>query len=142
MVYFDLVSILFGTSIPTSFNILVKMFLHFNNIYSEPRPGQPSVHVVTTTATFITISWSVPSGSVVTSYEVMWQRDTSGECPDEDEGGSTINTDRTTINYNISGLEEDSLYRITVTAVNSITSIVSDTVTVITEEAGERKLSS
>ena len=25
---FDLVSILFGTSIPTSFNILVKMFLH------------------------------------------------------------------------------------------------------------------
>ena len=27
MVYFDLVSILFGT-IPTSFNILVKMFLH------------------------------------------------------------------------------------------------------------------
>ena len=29
MVYFDLVSILFGTSIPTSFSILVKMFLHF-----------------------------------------------------------------------------------------------------------------
>ena len=29
MLHFDLVSILFGTSIPTSFNILVKMFLHF-----------------------------------------------------------------------------------------------------------------
>ena len=29
MVYFDLVSILFATSIPTSFDILVKMFLHF-----------------------------------------------------------------------------------------------------------------
>ena len=28
MLKFDLVSILFGTSIPTSFNILVKMFLH------------------------------------------------------------------------------------------------------------------
>ena len=28
MLHFDLVSILFGTSIPTSFNILVKMFLH------------------------------------------------------------------------------------------------------------------
>ena len=26
MLHFDLVSILFGTSIPTSFNILVKMF--------------------------------------------------------------------------------------------------------------------
>ena len=34
MVYFDLVSILFGTSIPTSFNILVKMFLHLY-IYVE-----------------------------------------------------------------------------------------------------------
>ena len=110
----------------------------YNNIYSEIRPGQPSVHVVTTTATFITISWSVPSGSVVTSYEVMWQRDTSVGCSDEDEGSSTINTDHITTNYNISGLEEGSLYRITVTAVNSITSIVSDTVTVITEETGER----
>ena len=28
MLHFDLVSILFGTSIPTFFNILVKMFLH------------------------------------------------------------------------------------------------------------------
>ena len=28
MLKFDLVSILFGTSVPTSFNILVKMFLH------------------------------------------------------------------------------------------------------------------
>ena len=28
MLHFDLVPILFGTSIPTSFNILVKMFLH------------------------------------------------------------------------------------------------------------------
>ena len=28
MLNFDLVSILFGTSIPTSFNILVKIFLH------------------------------------------------------------------------------------------------------------------
>ena len=30
MLNFDLVSILFSTSIPTSFNILVKMFLHFS----------------------------------------------------------------------------------------------------------------
>ena len=28
MLNFDLLSVLFGTSIPTSFNILVKMFLH------------------------------------------------------------------------------------------------------------------
>ena len=35
MLHFDLVSILFGTSIPTSFNILVKMFLHFIIINSS-----------------------------------------------------------------------------------------------------------
>ena len=74
----------------------------------------------------------------MTSYEVMWKRDTSVGCTDEDEGSNTINTDRITINYSISGLEEDSVYRITVTAANSTTSIVSETVTVITEEAGER----
>ena len=34
MLNFDLVSILSGTSIPTSFNILVKMFLHLYHIYS------------------------------------------------------------------------------------------------------------
>ena len=98
----------------------------------------PSVTVVTTTATIITLSWSVPSGSVVSSYEVMWQRDTSVGCSDEDEGSRTINTNVTSTTYSISRLEEDSLYRITVTAVNSFASIVSDTVTVMTEEAGER----
>ena len=70
----------------------------------------------------------------MTNFEVMWQRDTSVGCSDEDEGSSI----RITTDHNISGLEEDSLYRITVTAVNSIASIVSETVTVITEEAGER----
>ena len=32
ILHFDPVSILFGTSIPTSFNILVKIFLHFSTI--------------------------------------------------------------------------------------------------------------
>ena len=69
----------------------------------------------------------------------MWQRDTSGECPDKDEGSRTINTNSISTTYSTSGREEDSLYRITVTAVNSFASIiVSDTVTAMTEEAGER----
>ena len=111
--------------------------MDFYNI-PAPGPGQPSVTVGTTTATSISPSWSVPSGSVVTSYEVMWQRDTSVGCSDEDEGSTTITTNSISTSYAISGLEEDSLYRITVTAVNSIASIVSDTVTAMTEEAGER----
>ena len=98
----------------------------------------PSVTVVTTTATSISLTWSVPSGSVVTSYEVMWQRDTSVRCRDEDEGSRTINTNSISTAYTISGREEDSLYRITVTAVNSIATIASETVTAMTKEAGEK----
>ena len=63
----------------------------------------PTITVTSTNATSISLSLSVPSDSVVTSYEVMWQRDTSVGCSDEDEGSSTINTDRITTNYNISG---------------------------------------
>ena len=103
-----------------------------------PGPGMPSVTVVATTADSIILSWNVPNGSVVDSYEVMWQRDTSVGCSDEDEGSGTRNTNSIITGYTISGLEEDSLYRITVTAVNSIASIVSETVTAMTEEAGER----
>ena len=97
-------------------------------------PGQPSVTVSSTTATTISLSWSVPSG-VVNSYEVVWERDTSGECPDEDEGSATI-TDGFT-SYTITGLEEDSSYTITVTATNAAGSAASDPVTGMTGEAGE-----
>ena len=97
-------------------------------------PGMPTAVVSSTTATTISLSWSVPSGSV-DSYEVMWERDTSGECPDEDEGSATI-TDGF-ISYTITGLEEDSNYTITVNATNAAGSAVSDPVTGITGEAGE-----
>ena len=98
----------------------------------------PSVTVGTITATTIILFWSVPDGSVVTSYEVMWQRDSSVGCSDEDEGSRTRSTNAISTGYTISGLEEDSLYRINVTAVNSIASVVSDTVAAMTKEAGER----
>ena len=70
----------------------------------------------------------------------MWQRDTSGECPDEDEGNRTIITNAISTAYAISEREEGSFYRITVTAVNSRKNvrIASNPVTAVTEEAGER----
>ena len=86
-----------------------------------------------TTATSISLSWT-SAGSEVDSYEVMWQRDTSGECPDED---SISLTDGAT-SYDIVGLEEGSSYSITVTASNAAgSSAVSNTVTATTLEAGE-----
>ena len=89
----------------------------------------------TTTATSISLSWT-SAGSEVDSYEVMWQRDTSGECPDEDEDSISL-TDGST-SYDIMGLEEDSSYSITVTASNAAgSSAVSNTVTAMTLEASE-----
>ena len=97
--------------------------------------AQPSVTVDTTTATSISLYWT-SAGSEVDSYGVMWQRDTSGECPDEDEDSISL-TDGST-SYDIMGLEEDSSYSITVTASSAADSVVSNTVTAMTPEAGER----
>ena len=72
-----------------------------------------------TTATSITISGGVPSGSVTNSYEVMWATTNIGGCSgDSDTGSTTINSGSIT-SYEIMGLEEDSRYSITVTASNS-----------------------
>ena len=99
-------------------------------------PNEPIVTEGTVTATSITLSGSVPSGSVVDNYAVMWQRDTSLECPDDEVDGSDRVTGDFT-GYTINGLEEDSSYIITVTVFNDAGSS-EDTVTVMTEEAGER----
>ena len=94
----------------------------------------PAISVGTTTPTTISLSWTT-ADTVIDSYEVMWERDTSGECPDVDEG-SAINTDGST-SYTITGLEEDSSYTITMTATNAAGSAVSVPVTAMTGEAGE-----
>ena len=85
-------------------------------------------------ATTISLSWT-STGSVVDSYEVMWERDTSRECPGMDEDSATITGGSTS--YTISGLEEDSNYTITVAATNATGSAVSVPVTTMTGEAGE-----
>ena len=87
--------------------------------------------------TSISLSWYVLSSTVVTQYEVTWQRNTSVKCHDVDMGSDTINNG--TASYYIMGLEEDSSYSITVTASNSENSDpVSNTVTAMTGEAGKR----
>ena len=90
-----------------------------------------------TTTTSITISWT-NAGSEDVSYEVMWERDTSLKCTGFSDMDSTTITDGST-SYDITELEEDSTYSITVTASNSAgSSEVSNTVTAITMEGGER----
>ena len=58
-----------------------------------------------------------------------------GKCSDKDMGSTTITNGSTS--YTITGLEEDSNYTITVTAINAAGSAVSDPITGITEKAGE-----
>jgi len=96
-------------------------------IFSDPAPGQPSVTVSSTTATTISLSWSVPSGSVVDSFEVMWER--------EGIRRNTTITDGST-SYTITGLEAEANYSITVAASNEAGSAVSDPVTGTTGRAG------
>ena len=98
----------------------------------------PVLTAGTTTATTITISWS-NDDPMATSYEVMWERDTSLKCTSFSDLDSTTMTDDSIASYDITGLEEDSTYSITVTASNSAgSSAVSNTVTAMTMEAGER----
>ena len=93
----------------------------------------PIASVESTTATTISLSWT-SAGSVVDSYEVMWQRDTSGVCPDENVGSTTL-TDGST-SYTITGLEESSNYIITVIAMNANDMATSNNVTGFTQESG------
>ena len=89
-------------------------------------------------STAITITGSVPSGSVVTGYEVRWQRDT---CFGEGEMAmrmGTISEDTAFPNsYQISGLEPGNWYTITVTVSNAAgTAPASNSVTGTTLETG------
>ena len=65
---------------------------------------------------------------------MMWQRDTSADCPDEDEGSTTL-TDIST-SYIITGLEESSNYTVTVIATNANVMEISNSVTGFTQESG------
>ena len=83
-------------------------------------PGQPRVSIVSITATSISLSWNVPSNSVVTSYEVMWRAlisstDTAVTDSDKESGTSGSITDTS---YTIEELESATIYNVTVTVIN------------------------
>ena len=91
----------------------------------------------TVTATTITITGSVPHGSAVTSFVVQWQRDTSVGCSNMDEGSKTRSGSFNS--YEITGLQPDSRYVITVTVFNTAGSVY-DQATAMTLEAGKREI--
>ena len=100
--------------------------LHTYPIVPVPDPGQPSVRVTSITATSISLSWSVPSSSVVTSYEVMWRALSSGdEANDHDDGGSETSGSISSTSYTIQELESNTIYNITIIVTNAAGSSIS-----------------
>ena len=76
--------------------------------------------MTTITATSISLSWSIPSGSVVTSYEVMWRALSTN-----DDGGSGTSGSITSTSYTIQELESNTVYSVTVTVTNAAGSTIS-----------------
>ena len=102
-------------------------------------PFNPMAQIHLEQAKSITINLAIATSSVVTSYVVMWETDDIGGCSGGSDMDSTTITDGSIASYDITELEEDSTYSITVTASNSAgSSAVSNTVTAMTMEAGER----
>ena len=102
-------------------------------VHIVPVPGQPSISGVTPiTATSISLSWSVPSGSVVTSSEVMWRVFGSSSTTEADGSGTSGSI--TSTSYTIQELESGTNYSITVTVANAAGSTVSHPILITTSE--------
>ena len=103
---------------------------------SVPRPDKPSVSVISTTATSISLSWT-SAGSVVDSSVVMWQvfinRGGSTTKADGDEESSGTSGSITSTSYTIQELESGTNYSITVTVINAAGSNISEPITVSTD---------
>ena len=88
-------------------------------------PGKPVIVSNQTTETTISLSWSVPSGSVVEQYEVEWS---SHQCPD----GQVETVIRNSSNFTVSNLWPETNYTILVSALNSVGRSTSDNQTLHT----------
>ena len=118
--------------IANQYEIITIMLLSLSVPSAPVLDGPPIV-----TATTIRITGSVP-GSVVTRFEVEWQRHTSVGCSNVNE--RTISVNGAFTSHTITGLEPGNSYTITVTVSNSAgTAPDSSPVTAMTPETGERE---
>ena len=88
------------------------------------------------TATSVTISWTQPVGGLtVDIYRVTLTRTSTGMCPGDSH---TREKNTTSTSIVIDGLEENSIYTVTVSAMNNVFNAVRSTsgLTISTLEAG------
>ena len=93
-----------------------------NNYYIPTAVTAPKLKtfgIDSTTATSITVRWSVSSDSLVDKYVVMWEKSNSA-------ASVTVTiTDPSVTTYTLIGLESKATYSITVTASNAVGSTTS-----------------
>ena len=89
------------------------------------------VSVDSTATTYISLSWSVASGSVVESYEVKWSSD---QCPEDHEEDSNTTISGNSASNTISNLRPGTSYTVAVIASNSAGQTTSGNITVEIEE--------
>ena len=111
--------------------IIIEALYCCVTVFLHAVPGQPIISVDNTTTTSIALSWILPIGSVVDSYEVTW---TSDECPDDIHNGSITITNTSHI---IGSLRVGTSYSITVSATNSVGTAYGDSVTGETQGMGK-----
>ena len=101
-----------------------------NNIptAADTVPKLTTFSVVSTTATSITVRWSVSSDSLVDRYVVMWEESNSAVSV------TVTITDPSATTYTLMGLESEATYSITVTASNAVGSTTSTPILVSTSE--------
>ena len=93
----------------------------------------PSIVMATPRATSVQLTWSQSSMDVVDSYTISYMR-TAG-CPDAPSGSRTF-ISGSVRSYDLTGLEEDITYDITITSINTANQM-STTTSVTTLTAGK-----
>ena len=90
--------------------------------------------IIPVSSTAISITWSVPDGSVVTSYEVEWS---SNQCPDDfpPYNATTLSDENTS--YELSHLRPGTSYSISIKAINIAGITSGDLAPTKTEEIGK-----
>ena len=90
-------------------------------------PEQPYLSVTSITATSISLFWSVPSDSVMTSSVVTWWKSGS-------DASVSVTVSEAHINYTITGLDSNTDYSVSVTVINGAGSATSSPILVSTSE--------
>ena len=89
------------------------LFTHFSPYILAV--AEIAVKLVSTTATSISLSWSVPSGPVVEGYEVKWRPLSDSTGSPQNEGDEVTSGVIAATSYTLEGLETRAVYNITVT---------------------------